>query len=92
MLMFLKVFRIWKEGSLTDDVFFEVEKVIEGLKPQVGHSHMVGIGIDETNGNFPAPWFLDSPFLFLKNPPGLLNEFPRSHFLQVESGVYKILN
>ena len=79
LLIILKVFRIWKEGPLTDDIFFVVEKMIEGLEPQVGHSHMVGIGIDETNGNFSAPWFLDSPFLFLKNLPGPLNEFPRCH-------------
>jgi hypothetical protein len=53
--MFLKVLWGRKEGPLTDDIFFKVQKMIEGLESQVGHSDMVGIGIDETNGKFVAP-------------------------------------
>ena len=53
--MFLKVLWGREEGPLADDVFFKVKKVIEALKSQVGHSYMVGIGIDETNGKLAAP-------------------------------------
>jgi len=83
LVVFLKVFGIGKESSFTDDIFIKVQMMIEGLKSKVRHSHMVGIGIDETNGNFPAPWFPDSSFLFFKNLFGLLNKFPGYHFLVI---------
>lgn len=41
---------------------------------------MVGIGVDEANGMFPAPWFPDGPLLSIENLFGLLNEVPGCHF------------
>jgi hypothetical protein len=33
--MFLNVLWGWEEGPLTDNIFFKVQKIIEGLKPRL---------------------------------------------------------
>jgi hypothetical protein len=87
----LKIFRVRKESSPTDDIFLMVQTMVEGLKSKIGHSHVVGIGIDETNGMFPAPWFPDSPFLSLENLLGLLDEVPGCHFSQAVWRSWKVV-
>lgn len=78
-MIFSKLFRIRKEGSLTDDILFSVQRLIDGLKSKVGHSHVVGVRVDETYRYPSAPGFEDSSPLFFKNALGLLNEFPGNH-------------
>jgi hypothetical protein len=81
MVIFSKIFWIGKEGPFADDIVFRIQALINGLKSKVGHSHMVGIGIDETYRIFPAPWFSDSSPLFFENAFSLLNKFPGNHLL-----------
>jgi hypothetical protein len=66
--------------------------MIEGLKSKVGHSYMVGIGVNEAYGNLSTPWFVNSSSLFPKNVFGLLKEFPRSHLLSADSGMEIVVN
>jgi hypothetical protein len=53
--IFLEIFWLREEGSFADHIIRSVQDSIKGLESEVGHSHMVGVGIEETNRDFPAP-------------------------------------
>jgi len=74
--MFLKILGFGKENPFTEYVLDRIEAMVDGLKSQVGHSHIIMVGIDETNGDLPAPGLMDGPSLLFENGLCLLNEFP----------------
>ncbi len=87
----MEIFRIRKEGSFTDDVFCLVEKTIDRLEPEVGHSHRIVIRVDETYGDLSAPGFMNRPSFLFEDASCLLNQFPGNHSSKVERGKWIVV-
>ena len=51
--------RFRKKCSFTDNMIKAVEKPIDGLKPEIGHAHVIAIGINQGNADSGVPRFSD---------------------------------
>ena len=48
------------EGSFANDLAVAIEQLVYGVKSQVGHAYVVGVGVDEGNGYSTPPIFNSS--------------------------------
>jgi hypothetical protein len=55
-----------KKGPFTGTIGDLIYKVVNHLEPEVGHTYVIGIGIDKGNSNSPFPGFPNCPLLLFK--------------------------
>ena len=68
------------EDALADYVVVAVEEGVDCLEAQIGHTYIVGIGVDERDVYLPAPVLVDSTPLSFELLSGLLDCLPRQSF------------
>jgi hypothetical protein len=64
------------KGTFTNDLTVAIEQAIDGMKPQVGHTQVIGIRVDKGNGELTPPILDDSALLPGDSPSGFFDLIP----------------
>ena len=54
-LIFLELDLIRQKNPLTSEVGVGIEKVVDGLKTEITHPHLIFLGVDQSHGTAMAP-------------------------------------
>jgi hypothetical protein len=64
------------EDSLTDNVFIAIQEAVDGMNAETGNTDLVGVGVDEGDGESAPPVFDNGALLPGKSPSGFPDRVP----------------
>ena len=72
------------EGPFANDLTVAIKQLVNGVKPEVGHANVVGVGVDKGNGYFTSPIFSNGALFPGELLPGFSDLIPArivTHFV-----------
>jgi hypothetical protein len=67
---------LFPEGPFADNIGVVIQEAIDGVEAQVGHAEVVGVRVDEGNGQSPAPVLIDGAGFAGKAVSGFVDPIP----------------